>query len=92
MEERKHIFEESKSNEKTPEPETTGMCEKEESEIEQALNIVLGIESEQTAQIQTMNITKERSLIEKAREFRTEFEAMKGGTYNAGIRTNADQY
>lgn len=53
------------------------------SEVEQALEIILGIEEEQTAQqIQTMsmsvNDTKEKTLIDRAREFRAEFEAMKG--------------
>lgn len=80
MEERKHIFEEGESNEKIPEPETAGLHQKEESETEQALKIILGIEDEDTPKVQTLSInaTKEKSLIDRAREFRAEFEAMKG--------------
>lgn len=80
MEVRKHIFEEGESNEKIPEPETDGLHQKEESETEQALKIILGIEDGITPKVQTLSInaTKEKSLINRAREFRAEFEAMKG--------------
>ena len=80
MEVRKHIFEEGESNEKIPEPETDGMRQKEESETEKAIKIILGIEGENTPKAQTLsiNVTKEKTLIDRAREFRAEFEAMKG--------------
>lgn len=80
MKERKYIFEEGKSNEKIPEPETVGMHKKEESETEQAIKIILGIKDETTSKVQTLSInaTKEKTLIDRAREFRAEFEKMKG--------------
>ena len=80
MEVRKHIFEEGESNEKIPEPETDGMRQKEESEPEKAIKIILGIEGEATPKAQTLsiNVTKEKTLIDRARAFRAEFEAMKG--------------
>lgn len=50
------------------------------NDIKKALEIILGLEDEDTTQVQTMSMsaTKEKSLIDRAREFRAEFEAMKG--------------
>ena len=62
MEERKHIFEEGESNEKIPEPETAGLHQNEETETEKALKIIVGIEEEDTPEVQTLSInaTKEK--------------------------------
>lgn len=45
MDERKHDFEEGENNEKTPSPEIDGVCFREESETEQVLRILLGVET-----------------------------------------------
>ena len=76
--ERKHVMVEG-----TPGKESTDAKEIKENannDIKKALEIILGLEDEDTTQIQTMSMsaTKENSLIDRAREFRAEFEAMKG--------------
>lgn len=78
--ERKHVMVEG-----TPGKESADAKEIQENasnDIKKALEIILGLEGEDTTQIQTMsmsvNDTKEKTLIDRAREFRAEFEAMKG--------------
>lgn len=76
--ERKHVMVEG-----TPGKESTDAKEIKENasnDIKKALEIILGLEEEDTTQVQTMSMsaTKEKSLIDRAREFRAEFEAMKG--------------
>lgn len=76
--ERKHVMVEG-----TPGKESTDAKEIKENannDIKKALEIILGLEDEDTTQVQTMSMsaTKEKSLIDRAREFRAEFEAMKG--------------
>ncbi len=76
--ERKHAMVEG-----TPGKESTDAKEIKENssdDIKKALEIILGLEDEDTTQIQTMSmsVTKEKTLIDRAREFRAEFEAMKG--------------
>lgn len=77
METKKYICEEGKSNEKRPEPKETEMNYKNESETERALKIILGIE-ETTSQTMNQRILEDSSLIKRAKEFRIEFEKMKG--------------
>ena len=76
--ERKHAMVEG-----TPGKESTDAKEIKENSSKKnkkALEIILGLEDEDTTQIQTMSmsVTKEKTLIDRAREFRAEFEAMKG--------------
>lgn len=76
--ERKHVMVEG-----APGKESTDAKEIQENasnDIKKALEIILGLEDEDTTQIQTMSIndTKEKTLIDRARELRAEFEAMKG--------------
>lgn len=76
--ERKHVMVEGTPGKDSPDAkETEGNTS---GDIKKALEIILGLEDEGTTQIQTMsmNATKENSLIDRAREFRAEFEAMKG--------------
>ena len=70
--ERKHVMVEG-----APGKESTDAKEIQENasnDIKKALEIILGLEDEDTTQIQTMSIndTKEKTLIDRAREFRAE--------------------
>lgn len=76
--ERKHVMVEGTPGKKSTDAKE--IKENASNDIKKALEIILGLEDEDTTQIQTMSMsaTKENSLIDRAREFRAEFEAMKG--------------
>lgn len=76
MDIKKYIYEDGKNNEKKPEPKDGEISKKNESETERAIRIILGIEETMQAGI-VMKASNESSIIERAREFRLEFEKMK---------------
>lgn len=76
--ERKHVMVEGTPGKDSPDAKE--IQENANDDIKRALEIILGTEDTNEVQAQAMNLndTKEKTLVEKAREFRAEFEAMKG--------------